>query len=56
LSLLLLNLQCWLCPQQFALSRAGSAFDAQGQLKDAAHQASVAAVVDQVLWAAKRLS
>ena len=56
LSPLLLNLQCWLCPQQFALGRAGSAFDAQGQLQDATHQASVAAVVDQVLWAAKRLS
>ena len=56
LSPLLLNLQCWLCPQQFALDRAGSAFDAQGQLQDATHQASVAAVVDQVLWAAKRLS
>ncbi|MDE2418527.1 MAG: NAD(P)H-dependent oxidoreductase [Burkholderiales bacterium] len=56
LSPLLLNLQCWLCPQQFALARAGSAFDGQGQLKDAAYQAAVAAVVDQVLWAARRLT
>jgi chromate reductase, NAD(P)H dehydrogenase (quinone) len=56
LSPLLLNLQCWLCPQQFALGRAGTAFDEQGQLKDAAHQASVATVVDQVLWAAQRLT
>ncbi len=56
LSPLLLNLQCWLCPQQFALARAGSAFDAHGQLKDDHHQTSVAAVVDQVLWAAQRLS
>jgi chromate reductase, NAD(P)H dehydrogenase (quinone) len=56
LSPLLLNLQCWLCPQQFALARAGSAFDEHGQLKDAQHQTSVAAVVDQVLWAAQRLS
>ena len=53
---LLLLLQCWVCPQQFALGRAGDAFDAQGQLKDAAHQHSVAAVVDQALWAAKRLA
>jgi chromate reductase len=56
LSPLLLNLQCWLCPQQFALARAGAAFDEHGQLKDAHHQTSVAAVVDQVLWAAQRLS
>jgi NAD(P)H-dependent FMN reductase len=56
LSPLLLNLHCWLCPQQFALARAGSAFDAQGQLQDAHHLKSVAAVVDQVLWAAQRLS
>lgn len=53
---LLLNLQCWVCPQQFALARAGSAFDGSGQLKDAAHQNSLAVVVDQVLWAAGRLS
>jgi chromate reductase, NAD(P)H dehydrogenase (quinone) len=53
---LLLQLQCWVCPQQFALARAGSAFDEQGQLKDAAHQHSVAGVVDQVLWAAARLA
>ena len=56
LSPLLLNLHCWLCPQQFALARAGSAFDEHGQLKDAHHLKSVAAVVDQVLWAAQRLS
>jgi chromate reductase len=53
---LLLQLQCWVCPQQFALARAGDAFDAQGQLKEAAHQHSVAGVVDQVLWAAARLA
>ena len=53
---LLLNLQCWVCPKQFALSRAGDAFDEQGMLKSEAHRNSTQAVVDQVLWAAPRLS
>jgi NAD(P)H-dependent FMN reductase len=53
---LLMALQCWVCPQQFALGHAADAFDTQGQLKAAAHQNSVAAVVDQVLWASKRLT
>ena len=52
---MLLALQCWVCPQPFALGRAGEAFDDQGQLKNPAHQSSVAAVVDQVLWASGRL-
>ncbi len=56
LSPMLLALQCWVCPQKFALGRAGDAFDEAGQLKAATHQASVAAVVDQVLWASRRLA
>lgn len=52
---LLLNAQCWLAPKAFALARAADAFDAQGALVEAAHQASVSAVVEQVLWAAGRL-
>jgi chromate reductase, NAD(P)H dehydrogenase (quinone) len=53
---LLRNLQCWLAPQQFALGKAGDAFDAQGRLKDEATVQKVKAVVDQVIFAAHRLS
>jgi chromate reductase len=49
---LLLNLQCWLAPNAFALSRAADAFDASGALISEAHRNSVRAVIDQVLWAA----
>jgi chromate reductase, NAD(P)H dehydrogenase (quinone) len=56
LSPLLHNLNCWVCPQQFALGRAGEAFSAQGELQNEAHRKSVQTVVDQVLWAAQRLS
>jgi NAD(P)H-dependent FMN reductase len=52
---LLINLECWLAPQAFALGHAGSAFDDQGALVQAAHRDRVRAVVDQVLWAAGRL-
>lgn len=52
---LLINLQCWLAPKNFALGRAGDAFDEQGHLKDERAQQSVQAVIDQVLWAAQRL-
>ncbi len=52
---LLVNLQCWLAPKKFALSRAANAFDEQGALIDPASHQRVAAVVDQVLWAAERL-
>jgi chromate reductase, NAD(P)H dehydrogenase (quinone) len=51
---LLRNLQCWLAPQQFALGKAGEAFDAQGHLKDAATEQKVKAVIDQVIFAAQR--
>lgn len=52
---LLVNLQCWLAPRNFALSQAASAFDAQGQLIDAGQADRVRGVVEQVLWAARRL-
>jgi chromate reductase len=56
LNTLLLALQCWICPQQFALAKAGEAFDAQGSLQSEASRNGVQAVVNQVLWAASRLS
>ena len=52
---LLLNAQCWLAPQAYALSAAAEAFDEQGALRHAHDQAAVRAVVTQVLWAAQRL-
>jgi NAD(P)H-dependent FMN reductase len=52
---LLLNLQCWVAPRQFALSRAAEAFDAEGRLSSDASQANVRAVVEKVLWASQRL-
>ncbi|MDB5956195.1 NAD(P)H-dependent oxidoreductase [Ramlibacter sp.] len=52
---LLLNLQCWVAPQTYALGRAGSAFDDQGRLLDEASRARAQIVIDQVLWAAARL-
>ena len=52
---LLLNLQCWVAPQAFALGRAGDAFDAQGALVSEPARKNVQAVVDQVLWAGARL-
>lgn len=56
LSPLLRNLQCWVSPKQFALGKAGQAFDAHGGLQDEAHRAGVQDVVNQVLWAAKRFN
>lgn len=53
---LLLNLHCWVCPEQFALSRAAEAFDAEGNLKSEASKAQVRKVVTQTLWAAQRLT
>jgi chromate reductase, NAD(P)H dehydrogenase (quinone) len=53
---LLRNLQCWLTPQQFALGKAGDAFDAQDHLKDEATVQKIKAVVDQVIFAAQRLN
>ena len=53
---MLLSLQCWVAPQRFALSQAGSAFDANGGLLLEQQRAGVESVVKQVLWAAERLS
>jgi len=52
---LLLNLECWLAPQAFALGHAGNAFDEAGGLVDPAHHGRVRTVVEQVLWASQRL-
>ncbi len=51
---LLMNLQCWISPKQFALSRAGEAFAADGTLVNDPACTSVRTVVEQVLWAARR--
>jgi NAD(P)H-dependent FMN reductase len=52
---LLRQLQCWVTPRQFALAKAADAFDEQGRLIDAGQLAQVQGVVQQVLWAARRL-
>jgi chromate reductase, NAD(P)H dehydrogenase (quinone) len=52
---LLLNLQCWVAPSNFALSRAADAFDEQGGLVNEAARRGAHAVIEQVLWAAARL-
>jgi len=51
---LLMNLQCWVAPKRFALSKAGEAFTPEGQLATEASAAGAQAVVDQVLWAARK--
>jgi len=53
---LLLNLQCWVAPQQFALGQAASAFDAGGQLLLDRQREAVASVISQVMWATERLT
>ena len=53
---LLLNLQCWVAPKNFALGRAADAFDAQGQLINEAAIKNVQGVIDQVIWAARRFA
>ena len=53
---LLLNSECWLAPKAFALARAADAFDADGALLEKGHHNNVRAVVEQVLWAAHRLT
>ena len=52
---LLLNLQSWVCPQQFALGRASDALGDDGTLTTDAARQGVQRVVDQVIWAAQRL-
>ena len=51
---LMLNLLCWVAPQNFALGRVADAFDEQGQLTSDSAKKNVQAVVDQVIWAATR--
>jgi chromate reductase len=51
---LMLNLQCWVAPKQFALARAFEAFAEDGSLKQDAHRAGVQTVIDQVLWAVRK--
>lgn len=51
---LLMNLQCWVSPKQFALSKAGEAFSAEGQRLNEPARENVRGVVEQVLWAARR--
>ena len=53
---LLLNLQCWVAPRQFAVAGAAQAFVASGQLVSAPQRSGVQAVVDQVVWAGQRLA
>ncbi|TDQ44504.1 NADPH-dependent FMN reductase [Tepidicella xavieri] len=50
---LLLNLQCWVSPRQFALAKAHEAFDAEGRLPAGAPRDAVADVVRQTLWASR---
>ena len=52
---LMMNLQCWVAPKQFALGRASEAFNEDGTLKSDGHKAQVKGVIDQVLWAGSRL-
>ncbi len=51
---LLMNLQCWVAPKQFALSKAGDAFTPDGQLVAEPARENVRAVVEQVLWATRK--
>ncbi|MCZ8252821.1 MAG: NAD(P)H-dependent oxidoreductase [Hylemonella sp.] len=53
---LLLNLHCWVAPQNYALGRAAEAFDAEGRLVNEAARKPIQAVIDQVLFAAQRLN
>jgi chromate reductase, NAD(P)H dehydrogenase (quinone) len=51
---LLMNLQCWVSPRQFALPKAGEAFTPEGDLVAEPAKENVRAVVNQVLWAARK--
>ncbi|MHA7835750.1 MAG: NADPH-dependent FMN reductase, partial [Algiphilus sp.] len=44
------NLSAMVVPRQFALAKAGDAFDAQGALRDSKNQQAVADVVDDLLF------
>ena len=51
---LLLNLQCWVAPRSHAVAHAADAFDMQSQLQRSHDQQAMQALVEQVLWAARR--
>ena len=53
---LLMNLQCWVTPLNYALGRAGEAFNEQGEFVSDAPRKPIQAVIDQVLFAADRLN
>ncbi len=53
---LLLNIKCWVAPQNYALGNAAQAFDTNGRLVDARARSSVEAVLQQVIEAATRLN
>lgn len=53
---LLFNSQCWVAPTAFALSRAADALTDEGELRDESQRQSVQRVIDQVLFAAQRLT
>ncbi|WP_420426721.1 NADPH-dependent FMN reductase [Algiphilus sp.] len=44
------NLSAMVVPRQFALAKAGDAFDAQGALRDSKNQEAVAGVMDDLLF------
>ncbi len=56
LAALLLNLQCWVAPTAYAMGRAGDAFAADGILVGEHHLRGVVGVIEQVMWAAERLT
>ena len=51
---LLMQLQAWVAPRQFALAKAQEAFDPNGALSTEPARVAVHGVVEQVLWAARR--
>lgn len=51
---LLLNLQCWVAPRSHAVAHAAEAFGMQNQLQRSQDQQAMQALVEQVLWAARR--
>ncbi len=52
---LLRKLMCWVAPRQFALAKAGEAFDPDGRIATDANRQQVQAVIEQVLDTARKL-
>lgn len=50
----LMNLQCWVSPRQFALYKAHEAFDRNGYLAHEPQRKVLRSVVEHVIWAARR--